>query len=67
MQVSRVFTAERGRTPVEEHPFGGAGGCVSGQGRAEALLAVHTRTNVITTKLLERSRIDQEVARAEHV
>lgn len=66
-ELSVRVTAEWGRPPAEQHSSGSAGGCVGRQRRAEALLPVHTRTHIITTEALERTRVHQIVARTEHV
>lgn len=60
-------TTEWMGSPVEQHSFCRAGGCISRQNRAEALLTVSTGAHVIPTKPLEWSRIHQKMARAEHI
>jgi len=60
------LTTERRGAPVQQHAPGGAHGGVGSQGRAQTLLAVHAGAHVVAAELVERTRVHQEVTRAEH-
>lgn len=65
--IMDVPQSEGDRSPAEQHSSSRTSCSISRQCRAEALLTIGAGANIITTKLLEWSRVQHEVARAKHL